>query len=118
VAAGLAERLAPFKSAEMISRSSRNVVRLVCGKSYRSVGDAREIFDNLVLGAARLTVNERRSALATASRKEDPLKWAAAQNDLGTVLKALAELEQGTKSVDDLSEAISAYGNRTSNQFE
>ena len=73
------------------------------------LGDAREIFDNLVLGTARATVDGRRSALVVASRREDPPKWAAAQNDLGNALEALAQLEQGTKSIDSVREAISAY---------
>lgn len=61
--------------------------------------DARSIFDGLLLDAARSTVSQRRSALLAASRKEDPLAGAAAQNDLGKALEALGELEHGTQSI-------------------
>ena len=46
-------------------------------------------------------VNAYRAALAGSRRETAPLDWAAAQNDLGTLLQALGQREGGTERLEE-----------------
>jgi hypothetical protein len=51
-----------------------------------------------------------RATLAVWTREQEPFRWAASQNNLGTVLSELGERESEKSGIARLQEAVGAYG--------